>query len=101
MQDYLICGGPAMGGQNCFDTLIDIRKLNRIINFNRDTGIIEVEAGIEWPQLTGVIWRGKAAISEPGNCTKTNRRRSANNFRNNCGQRAWSRAENETVYQQR
>jgi len=50
-----ICGGRhAMGGQE-FGTdtaLIDIRKLNRIINFNRGTGIIEVEAGIEWPQLT-------------------------------------------------
>jgi len=50
-----ICGGRhAMGGQEfgTDTTLIDIRKLNRIINFNRDTGIIEVEAGIEWPQLT-------------------------------------------------
>jgi FAD/FMN-containing dehydrogenase len=50
-----ICGGRhAMGGQQfgTDTTLIDIRKLNRIINFNRDTGIIEVEAGIEWPQLT-------------------------------------------------
>jgi FAD/FMN-containing dehydrogenase len=49
-----ICGGRhAMGGQE-FGTdtaLIDVRKLNRILNFNRETGIIEVEAGIEWPQL--------------------------------------------------
>jgi FAD/FMN-containing dehydrogenase len=49
-----ICGGRhAMGGQEFGSdtTLIDVRKLNRILNFNRDTGIIEVEAGIEWPQL--------------------------------------------------
>jgi len=49
-----ICGGRhAMGGQE-FGTdtvLIDVRKLNRILNLNRETGIIEVEAGIEWPQL--------------------------------------------------
>src|ERR1700719_1391673 len=49
-----ICGGRhAMGGQQfgTDTTLIDVRNLNRILNFNRDTGIIEVEAGIEWPQL--------------------------------------------------
>jgi FAD/FMN-containing dehydrogenase len=49
-----ICGGRhAMGGQQFGSdtTLIDVRNLNRILNFNRDTGIIEVEAGIEWPQL--------------------------------------------------
>ena len=49
-----ICGGRhAMGGQQ-FGTdtmLIDVRKLNRIINLNRETGIIEVQGGIEWPQL--------------------------------------------------
>ena len=42
-----------MGGQQfgTDTTLIDVRNLHRILNFNRDTGIIEVEAGIEWPQL--------------------------------------------------
>jgi FAD/FMN-containing dehydrogenase len=49
-----ICGGRhAMGGQE-FGTdtvLIDVRKLNRILNLNHETGIIEVEGGIEWPQL--------------------------------------------------
>lgn len=49
-----ICGGRhAMGGQEfgTDTTLIDVRKLNRILNLNHETGIIEVEAGIEWPQL--------------------------------------------------
>jgi len=49
-----ICGGRhAMGGQQFgADTvLVDVRKLNRIIDLNRETGIIEVQAGIEWPQL--------------------------------------------------
>jgi FAD/FMN-containing dehydrogenase len=49
-----IAGGRhAMGGQQ-FGTdtlLIDIRKLNRIVNLDRKNGIIEVEAGIEWPEL--------------------------------------------------
>src|SRR6266568_8815195 len=46
-------GRHAMGGQQ-FGTdtlLIDIRKLNRVLNLDRKTGIMEVEAGIEWPEL--------------------------------------------------
>jgi FAD/FMN-containing dehydrogenase len=42
-----------MGGQQ-FGTdtvLIDIRKLSRVLNLDRKHGIIEVEAGIEWPEL--------------------------------------------------
>jgi FAD/FMN-containing dehydrogenase len=46
-------GRHAMGGQQFgADTLlIDIRKLNRVLNFDRERGIIQVEAGIEWPEL--------------------------------------------------
>jgi FAD/FMN-containing dehydrogenase len=46
-------GRHAMGGQQ-FGTdtlLIDIRKLNRVLNLDRKNGILEVEAGIEWPEL--------------------------------------------------
>src|ERR1700722_6922839 len=46
-------GRHAMGGQQ-FGTdtvLIDCRKLNRVLNFDRKRGIIDVEAGIEWPGL--------------------------------------------------
>src|SRR5258708_39397940 len=42
-----------MGGQQ-FGTdtlLVDIRKLSRVLNLDRKRGIIEVEAGIEWPEL--------------------------------------------------
>jgi FAD/FMN-containing dehydrogenase len=49
-----IAGGRhAMGGQQ-FGTdtlLIDIRKLNRILHLDGESGIIEAEAGIEWPAL--------------------------------------------------
>jgi len=49
-----IAGGRhAMGGQE-FGTdtlLIDIRRLNRILDLNHQTGVLEVEAGIEWPEL--------------------------------------------------
>ncbi len=46
-------GRHAMGGQQ-FGTgtvLIDIRKMNRVMKLERRSGIIEVQAGIEWPQL--------------------------------------------------
>ncbi len=46
-------GRHAMGGQQFgVDTLlIDIRKLSRVLNLDRRHGMIEVEAGIEWPEL--------------------------------------------------
>jgi len=42
-----------MGGQQfCQDGVVmDCRRLNQIIHFNPDAGIIEVEAGMEWPEL--------------------------------------------------
>ncbi len=46
-------GRHAMGGQQ-FGTdtlLIDIRQLNRVLNLDHKNGILEVDAGIEWPQL--------------------------------------------------
>jgi FAD/FMN-containing dehydrogenase len=46
-------GRHAMGGQQ-FGTdtiLIDIRKMNRVLNLDQKSGIIEIEAGIEWPEL--------------------------------------------------
>jgi FAD/FMN-containing dehydrogenase len=46
-------GRHAMGGQQ-FGTdtqLIDIRKMSRILHLDRAQGFLEVEAGIEWPEL--------------------------------------------------
>jgi len=42
-----------MGGQQFgADTLlIDIRKLNCVLHLDRQRGILEVESGIEWPEL--------------------------------------------------
>jgi FAD/FMN-containing dehydrogenase len=42
-----------MGGQQ-FGTdtqLIDIREMRRVLNLDRKHGILEIEAGIEWPEL--------------------------------------------------
>src|SRR5262249_39401089 len=53
-QSISIAGGRhAMGGQQ-FGTntlLVDMRKMNRVLDLDRERGIFTVEAGIEWPEL--------------------------------------------------
>ena len=46
-------GRHAMGGQQFAEgaTLIDMSGLSRVLEFDRVNGEIEVEAGIQWPQL--------------------------------------------------
>jgi FAD/FMN-containing dehydrogenase len=43
----------AMGGQQfCADAvMIDIRKLNRVLSFDRERGLMELESGVQWPQV--------------------------------------------------
>jgi FAD/FMN-containing dehydrogenase len=45
--------GHAMGGQQFLagEWLIDMRRMNRVLAFDRERGLLEVEAGIEWPAL--------------------------------------------------
>ena len=48
------CGGRhAMGGQQFASrgVLVDTSRMERILGFDHDSGIIEVEAGIQWPAL--------------------------------------------------
>ena len=53
-----IAGGRhAMGGQQ-FGTdtvLLDTTGLNHVLDFDVDSGIVEVEAGIQWPQLIAYL----------------------------------------------
>jgi FAD binding domain len=46
-------GRHAMGGQQFLTggCVIDMRGLNRILDFDQDTGLITVESGIIWPEL--------------------------------------------------
>lgn len=46
-------GRHAMGGQQFADNavLVDTRKMNRLLAFDQDSGVIHVEAGIQWPDL--------------------------------------------------
>ena len=49
-----VCGGRhAMGGQQFCSggLLLDTRPLKRVLDFDRENGVIEVEAGIQWPEL--------------------------------------------------
>ncbi len=52
--DICIAGGRhAMGGQQFLTggVLVDMRGMNRVIGLDRERGIVEVGAGIEWPEL--------------------------------------------------
>lgn len=46
-------GRHAMGGQQfCTDgLLLDTRPLARVLDFDRENGVVDVEAGIQWPAL--------------------------------------------------
>jgi FAD/FMN-containing dehydrogenase len=49
-----ICGGRhAMGGQQFGEgaVLLDMRHMNRVLAFDPVCGLVEVEAGIQWPAL--------------------------------------------------
>ena len=57
----------AMGGQQ-FGTdtdLIDMTALNKIISFDRQRGIIEVEAGVMWPAIIDYCWNEQKNDKNP------------------------------------
>jgi FAD/FMN-containing dehydrogenase len=47
----------AMGGQQFCNggVVLDCRKLNKVLSFDPAAGIVEVEAGIEWPELVDFL----------------------------------------------
>ncbi|MBA3743096.1 FAD-binding oxidoreductase [Sporichthya sp.] len=53
-EPVIVAGGRhAMGGQQ-FVTggrVLDSRGMNRVLDFDADRGLVEVEAGIQWPEL--------------------------------------------------
>jgi len=51
-----------MGGQQ-FGTgtiLVDVRAMNRVVNLDSERGIVEVEAGIEWPELLNYLAKAQS-----------------------------------------
>ena len=58
----ITAGRHAMGGQQ-FGTgtiLVDMTTMNRVLNFDAAKGEIEVEAGIQWPELFDYLLRVQA-----------------------------------------
>ena len=55
-------GRHSMGGQQFgTDTLnLDMRGMSRVLAFDRERGTVEVEAGIEWPELLHYLWDAQA-----------------------------------------
>ena len=59
-------GRHAMGGQQ-FGTnalLIDMRAMNKVLNFDRKKGVVEVQAGIEWPELMDYLIKAQEGESK-------------------------------------
>lgn len=59
-------GRHAMGGQQ-FATntlLIDTSGLNRVLDFDREQGLITVEAGIQWPALVNYLTEQQAGVTD-------------------------------------
>lgn len=53
-----IAGGRHSMGSQAFATdgvLVDTRRLNTLLSFDAERGLIEVEAGMQWPQLLEVL----------------------------------------------
>ncbi|HEV2986753.1 MAG TPA: FAD-dependent oxidoreductase [Vicinamibacterales bacterium] len=62
-----IAGGRhAMGGQQFGDAniLLDTRDLNRILAFDNERGVIEVEGGIQWPQIIEYLNHAQAEAGD-------------------------------------
>ncbi len=59
-QAISVAGGRhSMGGQQFADgsLLIDTRGMKRVLGFDRENGLLDVEAGIEWPELIQYLRR--------------------------------------------
>lgn len=60
-------GRHAMGAQQFgTDTLhLDMRSFNRVLNFDSSSGLIEVEAGMQWPELIQASLAMQAGSAKP------------------------------------
>lgn len=63
-----VCGGRhAMGGQQFGEdaVLLDITAFNRVLNFDRGRGLIEVQGGIKWPELVAYLLKSQEGSDRP------------------------------------
>ena len=85
-----IAGGRhAMGGQQfCAGGIVlDTRPLSRVLSLDEERGLVEVEAGIQWPALVDALARH--ALGDP---PEADRRGRPLHRRRRLGERAWARA---------
>ncbi|MGQ0843309.1 MAG: FAD-binding oxidoreductase [Sporichthyaceae bacterium] len=64
----VVAGGQhAMGGQQFLagGTVLDSRGLNRVLRLDRERGLAEVEAGIQWPALVEELLRLQTGSPQP------------------------------------
>jgi FAD/FMN-containing dehydrogenase len=54
-------GRHAMGGQQfgAGNLHLDLCEMNRVLSFDRERGLIEVEAGIQWPQIIDYLLKNQ------------------------------------------
>jgi FAD/FMN-containing dehydrogenase len=67
-QAMAVSGGRhAMGSQQfaAQATLLDTRRLDGVLDFNSDTGLIEVEAGMKWPELVNFLMAAQRGSAMP------------------------------------
>src|SRR4051812_742911 len=65
---FSIAGGRhAMGGQQfgTGTTLVDMRGMKQVLNFDRSTGKLEVEAGAFWPDIIHYYLEAQKADAKP------------------------------------
>lgn len=90
----------SMGGQQfATDSIcIDMRKLADVLAFDRERGLIEAEAGIQWPKLIDAL-PGCAAGDDASmeHCAKTNRCGYVYAGRQPVLKRAWARSGDEAA----
>jgi FAD/FMN-containing dehydrogenase len=60
-------GRHAMGGQQfaAGGTVISMSRMDRVLELDAERGIVEVEAGIQWPELIEELHRRQRGVREP------------------------------------
>jgi FAD/FMN-containing dehydrogenase len=74
-------GRHAMGGQQFAQggVVLDTRAFNRVLAFDRERGLLEVEAGIQWPELVGFL-TGEQDADDPNRWTIIQKQSGADRF---------------------
>jgi FAD/FMN-containing dehydrogenase len=74
-------GRHAMGGQQFAQSgvVLDTRAFNSVLSFDRERGLLEVEAGIQWPELVGFL-TGAQDADDPNRWTIIQKQSGADRF---------------------